>query len=422
MHQPDVIIANGFDRFLLLISAAEAERHGRLDQCIAGFYPTAQITKNLSMLGLLKQQRIVKLMDRQVDLPDDRLTTAPILETIGHIGGRMIGDQAIQVARNAFARRARAAINASAAKLYHYRTGYGHASAVAARQKGMVALADHSIAHPGVLAYLVDHEGRLPAKGETGPMTTLWRAVQDDLRHADRVMVNSDFVKETFVHQGWDPDRIDVLYQGLDDAFFDLLPKARPHEEPTDTEPLRLIFAGAFEQRKGADHIAAALHNLIDCPWQLELVGPINEAMAERHKTFLADPRVTVVGRIDRRELAQRLTAADVFLFPSLAEGSARVVFEALAAGCYAVTTANSGSIVKDGVHGALVRPDQPATTAAALRAVQGDRERMRKIGLDNAALIRENYRQSDFGDALMAVYDRTLADHQRQQGRQQAA
>ena len=42
---------------------------------------------------------------------------------------------------------------------------------------------------------------------------------------------------------------------------------------------------------------------------------------------------------------------------PASVEGSARVVFEALAAGCYVITTPNAGSIVKDEVHGALVEP-----------------------------------------------------------------
>lgn len=409
MHRPDVLIANGFDRFLLLISATEAARRGRLDRCIAGFYPTARMKKRLAMLGLLRQPRVARLLDRRVALPDDKMVTTPVLETIGHLGGRVIGDQAIKVARAAFARRAKAAVLASPARIYHYRTGYGHCSAATARQKGMVTLADHTIAHPAVLAHLVDHEGCLPPPGEQGRIAPLWREVLDDLRHADRVMVNSDFVKDTFLHQGWDPDRVEVLYQGLDDSFFDLL---QPPAEASLEGPLKLIFAGAFEQRKGADHVAKALEALDDLDWTLELVGPIDEAMARKHEAFLNNPRVAVVGRVDRRELAARLSAADVFLFPSLAEGSARVVFEALACGCYAVTTKNSGSIVEDGVHGALVQPEDPMTTVDALREAAADRGRIREIGRKNADLVKNRYRQADFGDQLMAVYDRLLTAH----------
>lgn len=405
----DIVIANGFDRYHLLTAAVEAERRGRLERCIAGFYPTTALCNRLGKFGLSGQQRVARLMDRKVALPDERLVTMPILETAGHLGGRLLGDRSVKAARRCFAGRARAVVQTSNAKLYHYRTGFGHSSAAAARQRGMATLADHSIAHPGVLAHLVCHQGRLPAEGEQGTISPSWRDVADDLRHADRVLVNSEFVKETFIHQGWDAARIEVIYQGLDDSFFELLPEPGQGKQSQPGAPLQLVFAGAFEQRKGADHLAEALQQLDDIPWTLELIGPIDETMRTRHAGFLADPRVAVVGRVGRDELARRLVEADAFLFPSLAEGSARVVFEALAAGCFVITTKNSGSIVEDGVHGFLVQPDDTATTAEALRRAHADRSMIQKIGEQNRAIVRDHHKQSGYGDALMAVYDRLL-------------
>lgn len=405
---PDILIANGFDRYHLLTAAVEAERRGRLERCIAGFYPTEKLRERLAMLGLARQQKVLRLMDRRVALPDQRLVTMPILESAGHLGGRVLGERCIAAARRRFADKAKTVIQRSTARLYHYRTGFGHGSAAAARRLGMATLADHSIAHPGVLAHLVQNHGRLPAAGQQGTVSLTWRDVMDDLRHADRVLVNSDFVKETFVHQGWDATRIDVIYQGLDEAFFDLVERVEP-SETCDDGRLRLLFAGAFEQRKGADHLVQALSALDDVPWTLDLIGPLDEAMRARHGQFLNDPRVAVVGRIGRGDLAQRLGMADVFLFPSLAEGSARVVFEALAAGCFAITTKNSGSIVQDGVHGFLVKPDDPATTTDALRRAHADPAMVRKVGEQNQVLVRTQYRQSRYGQALMDVYDRLL-------------
>ncbi|MGI9499071.1 MAG: glycosyltransferase family 4 protein [Geminicoccaceae bacterium] len=387
----DIVIANGFDRYHLLTAAVEAERRGRLERCIAGFYPTDR----LGRLGLHRWKRTSRLLDRKVALPDERLVTMPILETAGHLGGRLLGARSIKAARRCFATKAKTVVEASNAALYHYRSGFGHGSAAAARRRGMATLCDHSIAHPGVLAHLVQNLGRLPAEGERGEVSLTWLDVLDDLRHADRVLVNSDFVKETFVHQGWDAARIEVVYQGLDEAFLDLLPEPATRHAADASAPLRLVFAGAFEQRKGADHLVEALERLDDLPWMLELVGPLDEAMRARHRCFLDDPRVTVVGRIGRGELAARLSEAEIFLFPSLAEGSARVVFEALAAGCFVVTTKNSGSIVEDGVHGFLVRPDDPSTTAEALRRARLDRDMIQKVGEKNRALVRDQQRQS---------------------------
>jgi glycosyltransferase involved in cell wall biosynthesis len=416
----DAIIANGFDRHHLLTAAVEAERRGRLDCCIAGFYPTDRLCDRLKAIGLSRQERIARLMDRKVALPDERLCTAPILEGIGKLGRHLLGDRAIRAARHRFAAKATTIVESSEAKLYHYRAGFGHKSAAAAQRRGMMTLCDHSIAHPAALAHLIEHQGCLPARGQQGAVTLLWRDVMDDFRHADLVLVNSDFVKDTFVHQGWNPARIDVIHQGLDDSFFDLLPlEASP---PASGTALRLAFAGAFGRRKGADHLAEALPALDDIDWTLEIIGPISDSVRTRHARFLADPRITIIGRVNREDLAKRLSAADIFLFPSLAEGSARVVFEGLAASCFVITTKNSGSIVEDGVHGFLVPPDSPATTTDALRRAHQDREMVRTIGRQNHAVVRDHYRQAHYGQALNTLYDRLLTTGRRPEGQHEAA
>ena len=46
------------------------------------------------------------------------------------------------------------------------------------------------------------------------------------------------------------------------------------------------------------------------------------------------------------------MAAADVFVFPSLFEGSAVVTYEALACGLPSIVTPNAGSVVRDGVDG----------------------------------------------------------------------
>ena len=46
---------------------------------------------------------------------------------------------------------------------------------------------------------------------------------------------------------------------------------------------------------------------------------------------------------------------SDVFVYPSLYEGSALAIYEALASGLPVITTPNSGSVVRDGVEGFIV-------------------------------------------------------------------
>jgi glycosyltransferase involved in cell wall biosynthesis len=297
-------------------------------------------------------------------------------------------------------------------RIYHYRAGFGHASVNNAKEAGMVALCDHSIAHPGVLESLVDGKGRLPEGQErTKPNVRFWREVLDDIEQADAVLVNSDFVKKTFLHQGWDGTKIYVIYCGVDDAFLDGIPA--PHDVGrVYGRGTRVVFAGSFERRKGAKELTAAMHMLDEggMDFRLDVVGGVGPDSVELLKQLQRDPRVRYHGVLSRRALAKLLSSTDIFVFPSLAEGSARVVFEAMACGCYVITTPNSGSIVEDGVHGRLIPPgDAEAVAKAIAHAVSLRREVLGEIGARNALVIREQYRQSQYGDKLARLYVRLL-------------
>jgi glycosyltransferase involved in cell wall biosynthesis len=94
-----------------------------------------------------------------------------------------------------------------------------------------------------------------------------------------------------------------------------------------------------------------------------------------------------------------------VFVFPSLADGSARVVFEALACGCYVITTPNSGTIVEDEIHGALVPPGDAGRLREAILAADRDRDRLADTGTRNAQLMAERFSQRNYGDGLANLY-----------------
>ena len=64
---------------------------------------------------------------------------------------------------------------------------------------------------------------------------------------------------------------------------------------------------------------------------------------------------VELTGPVPRAVIHEHYAWADVFLLPSICEGSATVCYEALAAGLPVVTTPNSGSVVRDGVDGFVV-------------------------------------------------------------------
>jgi glycosyltransferase involved in cell wall biosynthesis len=403
---PKVLISNGTNRFHLAVAAAEVARYGRLAGILTGAYPTPRVARFVHALGLDRQQKLARLIDRGEDIPANLVKPLWQPELLGQLGAlarsgradwlsKLFDDAALRTFARGAGRRLRSI--PPDARLYHYRSGFGLASVTQAKDRGLIALCDHSIVHPLSLGELLGRSrARLPRP---------WKTVLRDLEHADHILVNSEFVKSTFLEHGWDTARIDVIYLGVDDAFLATSPERQT--VPYEGETLRLLFAGAFERRKGVDALVSALSCLDDVPWQLKIAGGFAPEARRTHRRFLEDPRVSLLGTLSRGRLAQTMGASDIFVFPTLAEGSARVVFEALACGLYVITTPNAGSIVEDGVHGTLVAPHSPEALAEALRRAATDRGALRKIGRRNAALIRRRYRQRDYGCALLELYGR---------------
>lgn len=408
-----VIISNGFNKFHLAVAAAEMEKKGLLSLLISGAYPTNFIDYIKVLPFLKKNARFNRLLARGEEISERRVKALWFSELIHvmrlipeHLGCIGISD-----CLDAFSFRlygyfaAKALFKAPAnARIYHYRSGFGGKSVNAAKRLGMITICDHSIVHPAVFSYLVNNGGKMPVAGQMGQMNRLWMQILLDIEQADVVLVNSEFVKNTFVHMGWDPAKIYVIYLGVDEQFLRNLPLINFQHE-IKSRPLRLIFAGSFETRKGAEVLIAALKLIRGHSWQLEIAGGINKVIKRKNASFFKDPRVKYLGRLTRSELAQRICTSDVFVFPSLAEGSARVIFEALAAGCYIITTPNSGSIVKDGVNGTLVFPNDADCLAEAIQRAILQPKKVKEVGLYNAKIVRMLYKQEHYGNELYKLY-----------------
>ena len=92
-------------------------------------------------------------------------------------------------------------------------------------------------------------------------------------------------------------------------------------------------------------------------------------------RSRLISKRSSRWGGFHTRRCPPVLRQADVFVFPSLFEGSAVVTYEALASGLPSVVTAEAGSVVRDGVEGFVVGARDVAALAARMETLGRDRE-----------------------------------------------
>lgn len=408
-----VIISNGFKNFHLSSAASEIDKRGALLALFNGLYPKLWIRKCFALVGLGKHGRLAKLLGRGVEIDDERVRMfvfEDVLNDFGlfveriHFMGKL-GSRITAFSMRQFAVKARMVLKEyeTGPYIYHYRSGFGLTSLTEARRSGAILLCDHSIAHPLVIDGLINNAGAMVASTERSKIDPLWELVLRDIEDADHVVVNSEFVKSTFEHLGFPSEKLSVIYLGVDDVFLQSVPK---RSERNCREPLRLFFAGSFSDRKGARILLEAISHLPRTGWTLCLAGTIEPHLKMAVEFLESEYPVKHLGNLTREQLAQAMSASDVFVFPSLAEGSARVIFEAMACGCFIITTPNAGSIVENGVHGLLVPPGDVAALSQALKVTMED-SAVSDVGVANAKLIYKFYRQQFYGEKLVALYEK---------------
>ena len=162
----------------------------------------------------------------------------------------------------------------------------------------------------------------------------------------------------------------------------------RPHRPVTVVASLRWVerkrplqvvraFAQAVRTTPGTDALLRIYGD-----------GPLRDRLArEVAESGLAD-RITLVGRVERTELAQAFTRADIYLQSSPADSFGISTLEARSAGLAVVALRSSGvsDFITDGVDGLLA--DDEAGLAHELATLLGDDELLERIKAHNYEVV----------------------------------
>ncbi|GAA5133608.1 glycosyltransferase family 4 protein [Prosthecobacter algae] len=216
---------------------------------------------------------------------------------------------------------------------------------------------------------LVAEERRLFPGWEAEPPD--WEGVLREFNHQDALLSQADFyicpsesVAQDLV-KNWNiaQDCTAVVPYGMSPTWLQLVP---------ETKPGRILFVGTADLRKGIHYLAMAAEELVrrGRKYEFRVAGHVEELVrnqpACRHLTFL--------GRVPRERIHEEFQQADVFTLPSLAEGSAEVTYEALAAALPLVVTASAGSVARDGIEGILIPERDPIALADAIESIVENR------------------------------------------------
>ena len=225
-----------------------------------------------------------------------------------------------------------------------------------AKLRGIKCILDQTLAERSVVHQLLLEEERYWSGWSKSVFTVkdcdlkLMQREQEEQDLADHIICGSQFVKDSLITRGINEDKISVISIGRSIFSHSAQDNVKRKVSKQQTDSLRILFVGEVSLRKGIPYLLEALGQLKEnISFQCKIAGAISiksEKISEYHDVC------EFLGRVPRAEMSNLYKWADVFVLPSICEGSAMVTYEALIHGLPIITTYNSGSIVRDGVDG----------------------------------------------------------------------
>jgi glycosyltransferase involved in cell wall biosynthesis len=202
---------------------------------------------------------------------------------------------------------------------------------------------------------------------------------------ADSIHVLSGFALQSFVDAGLPADKLACLPLGVDLSRFRVAPEVldRRRQRVESGQPLRVLSVGTFSCQKGAWDWARTVERLAGSRFEFRFVGAV--APDARHLAREIDGRAEFRRKVPQADLPAEYEWGDVFVLPTLQDGFAAVLTQALAAGLPLVTTpcCAGPDLIREGRNGWVVPVRDPEALAGRLDWLAGHRA-------DLAAAVRE--------------------------------
>lgn len=254
----------------------------------------------------------------------------------------------------------------------------------------------------------------------------LRRAVMACARAADRVIATDRALEPALLeHLKIDRSKVRVIPNALDLSSIDGLAASDDalrvrRAAGIAPDDVVLLSVGRLEHNKGFHVLAAALAALRDhagriadgrWKWVILGDGPYRRSLESVVRQAGISGQTYMPGRVSDRDLHAWYEAANLFVHPTLYEGSSLVTLEAMAHRRAVVATTAGGlpDKVQPGISGWLVPPGDASALAAAISGALGHPDRLAAMGRAGRAMVERDFSWEAAGAASLRLYDELL-------------
>ena len=214
-----------------------------------------------------------------------------------------------------------------------------------------------------------------------------WKQWRQECELADEIIVNSQWSFDCLCEAGVAAAKLRIV---------PLAYEAAPVEQPlakqyppvfTKERPLRVLFLGQFNIRKGAARLLAAASALRNAPVELSIVGRVQLGLGQRDARW---PNVCWHDAVPHQDVGEYYKRADVFILPTLSDGFALTQLEALSYKLPLIVSRRCGEVVRDRIDGLILKEPGESAIVETINALLDDPSLLQK--LSNAANVRPDF------------------------------
>jgi len=243
------------------------------------------------------------------------------------------------------------------------------------------------------------------------------RIVERILSHfLDRVIVVASYLKDNLIkYQGFSPSKILVIPNGIDERGFENLPPREEIKKGLGLLPGQRVVGIIARLDPIKNHLCLlrAMQMIFKLFPDVMLIiagdGPMKEELYSMMEDHGLKERVLFLGFRD--DVAQLLEAMDIFVLCSKSEGLPITLIEAMASGKAIVASRVGGipEVIKDGVNGILISPDNPTELAEALVGLINDPTKRVRLGTKAKETFYDRFTLQSMLRSYEEVYTDTL-------------
>ena len=190
-----------------------------------------------------------------------------------------------------------------------------------------------------------------------------WERWRSECELADQIVVNSNWSRDALVSEGVNAEKIRVVPLAFEPSEESRSFTRRYPTAFTRERPLRVLFLGQINLRKGALQLFDAVRLLRDETIDFWFVGPLQVKIPADLKD-----RIKWFGIASRTDVDRHYRDADVFILPTLSDGFGLTQLEAQSWKLPVIASRNCGDVVTDSLNGLLLEEVSAEAIAGALQ------------------------------------------------------